>query len=40
MDQEMQVNFMINPDLVGDGKGLHYGKKKDCFFFHFYFWER
>ena len=26
MDQEMQVYFMINPDLVGNGQGLHYGK--------------
>ena len=22
MDQEIQVYFMINPDLVGNGKGL------------------
>ena len=26
MDQEIQVYFMINPDLVGNKQGLHYGK--------------
>ena len=33
MDQEIQVYFMINPDLVGHGKGLHYEKKNDLKFF-------
>ena len=33
MDQEIQVYFMINPDLFGNGKGLHYEKKNDLKFF-------
>ena len=27
MDQEIQVYFIINPDLVGNGQGLHYRKR-------------
>ena len=26
-DQEVHVYFIINPDLIGNGQGLHYGKK-------------
>ena len=26
MDQEIQVYFMINPELVSSGQGLHYEK--------------
>ena len=31
MEQEIQVYFMINPDLVGNGQGLHYGKRNTFF---------
>ena len=37
MDKEIQVYFMINPDPVGNEQGLHYGKKKQLFFY-VYFW--
>ena len=37
MDQEKKVYFMINPDLVGNGQGLHYGKIKTFYFFIFIF---
>ena len=33
MDQEIQVYFMVNPDLVGNGHGLHYGKRNTFYFF-------
>ena len=32
MDQEIQVYFMTNPDLVGNGEGLHYGKRNTFYF--------
>ena len=42
-DQEILTFFMINPNLGGNGQGLHYGKrnekgrKKLCYFnFNFY----
>ena len=38
MDQEIQVYFMVNPDLVGNGHGLHYGKRNTFYFFYVYFW--
>ena len=31
------VYFMINPDLVGDGQGLHYGKRNTFCYFIFIF---
>ena len=33
MDQGTQVYFMINPDLVGNEQGLHYGKRNTFYFF-------
>ena len=33
MDQEMQVYFMIKPDLFGNGQDLHYGKRSTFYFF-------
>ena len=33
MDQDIQVYFMINPDLVGNGEGLHCGKEIPFIFF-------
>ena len=36
-DQEVHVYFMINPDLVGNGQGLHYGKISRLFIY-VYFW--
>ena len=39
MDQETQVYFMINPDLVGNGQRLHYGKRNILYFLNVYFWE-
>ena len=32
MDQGIQVCFKINPDLVGNGQGLHYGKINTFYF--------
>ena len=32
IDQETQVYFMINPDLIGNGQGLHYGKRNTVYF--------
>ena len=29
--------LMINPDLIGDGQGLHYGKRNIVYFFKFIF---
>ena len=37
MDQEKQVYFMINPDLVGNRQGLHYGKRNTFYVFTFIF---
>ena len=37
MDQEILVYFMINPDLVGNGQGLHYGKRNTVYFFCLFF---
>ena len=34
-DQEIQVYFMINLDLVGNKQGLHY---RNTFNFFVYFW--
>ena len=31
-DQGIQVCFKINPDLVGNGQGLHYGKINTFYF--------
>ena len=31
-DQEIQVYFIINPDLIGNGQGLHYGKRNTVYF--------
>ena len=28
---------MINPDLVGNGQGLHYGKRNTFYYFMFVF---
>ena len=36
MDQEIQVYFMINPDLVGNGQGLHSGKRNTFNFFVYF----
>ena len=33
MDQDIQVYFIINPDLVHNGHGLHYGKRNTFYFF-------
>ena len=41
MDQEIQVCFMINPDLAGNRQRLYYGKRNSfyCFMFIFgYMW--
>ena len=35
MDEEIQVYFMINPDLVGNVQGLYYGKRNAVYFFKF-----
>ena len=32
MDQDIQVYFIINPDLVHNGHGLHYGKRNTFYF--------
>ena len=32
MDQEIQVYFIINPELAGNGQGLHY-RKRNTFYF-------
>ena len=37
MDQEKQVYLMINPDLVGNRQGLHYGKRNKFYVFTFIF---
>ena len=37
MGQEIQVYFMINPDLVGNGQGLYYGKRNTFFMIIFRF---
>ena len=37
MDQEIQDNFMINPDLLGNGQGLPYGTRSTFYFFMFIF---
>ena len=37
MDQEIQVYFMINPGLVANRKGMHYGKR-NSFYVFVYFW--
>ena len=37
MDQEIPVYFMINPDLVGNGQGLRYGKRNTFYYFMFIF---
>ena len=36
MDQEIQVYFKIHPDL-GNGQGLHYGKRNNFYFLMFIF---
>ena len=36
MDQEIQVYFMINPDLVDSGRGLHYEKRNIFYLFCLY----
>ena len=38
MDQEIQVYFTINPDLVGNEQGLHYGKRYNFYLLFVYFW--
>ena len=35
MDQEIQVYFMINSDLVGNGRELHYEKRNNFYLFLF-----
>ena len=32
MNQEIPVYFMINPDLVGNGQGLRYGKRNTFYY--------
>ena len=37
MDQVIQVYFMVNPDLAGNGPGLHHGKINTFYFCMFIF---
>ena len=37
VNQEIPVYFMINPDLVGNGQELHYGKRNTFYYFVFLF---
>ena len=37
MNQEIPVYFIINPYLVGNGQGLHYGKRNTFYYFMFIF---